>query len=222
MRRTGIHECLHVRQCVEKKMRRDLRLQKMQARVERLTLELTALERERELLIASEGLLLPDDRHERRPRRDQNSEERKHHPPVHPVGHLPERRRASGRGQNVDQQCRERHEDADCNDLKCPSLDPGRQRRGKQFEKREGCGGRQTHDDRAQEGSTPPSVVHHQERDGDGNRQRDGNAPRCLRNQAGRSCRRRQFRHRGFEDTVMDLNRVRRDTAMRRTADLRA
>ena len=57
MRRAGIDERLHIRECVEEEMRRDLRLQQMQSRVERLALEFTALERERQRLVAREGLL---------------------------------------------------------------------------------------------------------------------------------------------------------------------
>jgi hypothetical protein len=67
-------------------VRGDLRLQQMQTRVERLSLELTALEREGELLMAREGFLLPNDRRERRPGRDKDGGEGEEHP----VGVLPE------------------------------------------------------------------------------------------------------------------------------------
>ena len=93
MRRARIDERLHVRERVEEEMRRDLRLQQMQSRVERLPLELTALERERQLLIAGKRFLLPDDRGERRPRREQEAGERQMRPPVQAAGNLPERRR---------------------------------------------------------------------------------------------------------------------------------
>ena len=49
------------------------------------------------------------------------------------------------------------------------------------------------------DGELVPSV-HHQEADADRNRQRDGNAPRCLRHDAGGSRGRRQFGH-DTEDT---------------------
>ena len=49
---------LHVGERVEQEMRLDLRLQQMQARVERLALEFAALEREGRSLIADEGVAL--------------------------------------------------------------------------------------------------------------------------------------------------------------------
>ncbi len=98
MRRAGIDQRLHVRECVEQEMRADLRLQQMQTRVERLPLELAALERERELLTASEGFLLTDDRCERGPWRDQEAGVRKDQPSDQALAHRPERRRTSGSG----------------------------------------------------------------------------------------------------------------------------
>ena len=70
LRRSRIDQRLHVRERVEQEMRRDLRLQQMQARIERLALELAALELERERLVARERVLLPHQRGERDPRRD--------------------------------------------------------------------------------------------------------------------------------------------------------
>jgi len=75
VRRAGIDERLYVGECVEEEMRRHLGPQQMQSRVECLPLELTALECERQLLIASERFLLPDDRGERRPRREEKAGE---------------------------------------------------------------------------------------------------------------------------------------------------
>ena len=170
-------------------MRRDLRLQQMQSRVERLPLELTALERERQLLFASKRFLLPDDRGERRPRREEEADERQMGPPVHPVGHLPERRRTLGGGQHVDQQRRHRHEHADRHDLKDPSLQPLRQAPWPHLEEHEGRRRRQAEDDGAEEqrGRRTFPSGHHQEADADRHRQRDGDAPRRLRDHAGRS-----------------------------------
>ncbi len=74
LRRSGIDQRLHVGQRVEKEMRRDLRLQEMQARIERLALELAALELERERLVARERILLPHQCGERGPRRDEEAE----------------------------------------------------------------------------------------------------------------------------------------------------
>src|SRR5580765_7954508 len=108
-------------------MRRDLRLQQVQSRVERLSLELTTLERERQLLIASKRFLLTDDRGERRPWREQQAGECQMRPPVQAGGNLPEGRRTWRSGQHVDEQRRHRHEDADRDDLQCPSLKPPRQ-----------------------------------------------------------------------------------------------
>jgi hypothetical protein len=117
MRRACIHERLNVRERVEEEMRGDLRLEQMQSRVERLPLELAALERERQLLIACERFLLPNDRGECRPRRKEEAGKRQMRPPVHAGGILPEGWRALGSGQQVDQQRRHRHENADRNDL---------------------------------------------------------------------------------------------------------
>lgn len=62
MRRARTDERLHVREGVEEEMRRNLRLQQVQSRVERLPLKLTALERERQSLLARKRVFLPDDR----------------------------------------------------------------------------------------------------------------------------------------------------------------
>jgi hypothetical protein len=151
MRRPRVDERLHVRERIEEEVWSDLRLQEMQTRVERLALELTPLECERELLIASEGFLLTDDRRERGPRREEDAGEREMRPPGHPRRILPERRRTAGSGQDVDQQRRDRHEDADRDDLKCPSLEPARKPPGPRFEQREGSRHRQAEDDRPEE-----------------------------------------------------------------------
>ena len=147
MRRARIDERLHVRERVEEEMRRDLRLQQMEARVERLPLELAALEREGQLLIARKRFLLPDDRDKRRPRREEEAGERQ----VRPPAVLPERRRTLGSGQHVDQHRRHRHEHADRNDLQRPSLEPPRQAPWPHLEECEGRRRRQADDDGAEE-----------------------------------------------------------------------
>ena len=152
MRRARIDERLHVRERVEEEMRRDLRLQQMQSRVERLTLELTALEREREALIAGEGFLLPNDRRERRPRREQDGR-RTSGASIRPCGWDPSQNGGAPApsGQHVDQQRRHRHEDADGDDLKRPSLEPARQPPRPHFEECEGSRRGQSDDDGAEE-----------------------------------------------------------------------
>jgi hypothetical protein len=123
----------------------------MQARVESLPLQLTALERECEPLIASEGFFLPNDCRERRPRRDQEAGVRQHQKLVRAAMLCPERRRTCGSEHDVDQQRRCRHENADGNDLKHPSLQPARQTAGPYFEESEGGRRRETEDDVAEE-----------------------------------------------------------------------
>src|SRR3954451_4132343 len=118
----------------------------MQSRVERLTLEFTSLERERQLLIACKRFLLPDDRDERGPRREEEAGERQMRPPVQAAGDLPERRSTFGSGQHIDQQGRQRHENAHRNDLKCPSLEPPRQAPWPHLEECEGNRRRDTED----------------------------------------------------------------------------
>src|SRR5437660_5173407 len=90
-----------------------------------------------------------------------------------------------------------RHENADRNDLQCPSLEPLRQTAWPYLEESEGSRRRQTEDDGAEEkrGWRTSPDAQHQEADADRHCQRDGNAPRCLRNDAGRSRGRRQFGH---------------------------
>ena len=130
MRRARIDERLHVRERVEEEMRRDLCLQQMQSRVERLALEFTALERERQRLVAREGLLLADHRRDRRPGRDENGGE----PDEHPVVVFKEGRRSWGGGPAVHHEHRDRHGGGDGHNLENPSLDPTRQSSGPHLE----------------------------------------------------------------------------------------
>ena len=150
MRRAGIDERLHVRERIEQEMRSDLRLQQMQTSVECLSLELAALERERQVLIAHDGFLLPDDRDQRGPRRDEHGEEREHQPPGQAVALLPERWRIAGSEQNVYQERGDRHEHTDRNDLKRPSLEPARELPRPHFEECESRRCREADDDRAE------------------------------------------------------------------------
>src|SRR5918996_670889 len=95
----------------------------MQSGVERLPLELTAFEREHELLIAGKGFLLPHDGRDRRPRRDEEgggSDE-------HPVVVFKEGWRSWGGGPAVHHEKRERHGGADGHNLQNPSLVSTRQ-----------------------------------------------------------------------------------------------
>ena len=73
LRRSGVDQRLHVGQRVEQEVRRDLRLQQAQARVERLALELAALELEGERLAARRVLALAEERRHRDPRRHQQA-----------------------------------------------------------------------------------------------------------------------------------------------------
>src|SRR3954447_12871342 len=98
MRRARIDQRLNVGEGVEQEVGCDLRLEQVQARVERLPFELTALERKRQGLIACDGLLLTNDRGQRRPWRDEEREEREIEEAAQSVRCIPERRCASRRG----------------------------------------------------------------------------------------------------------------------------
>src|SRR5262249_44012182 len=82
---------------------------------------------ERERLLARERLFLPDERSERGPRREEQAEEREHHPAVHPIPVLPEPRRAVPGRCDPDRERRDRHGNADGRDLEHPARRPRRQ-----------------------------------------------------------------------------------------------
>jgi hypothetical protein len=186
LRRARIDERLHVRKGVEEKMRRDLRLQQAESRVERFPLELTALECKGQLLIARERVLLPDNRDERGPWREEEADERQMRPPAHAGGLLPERHCPLRRGQNVDQHRRHRHEHTDSNDLQCPSLEPCRQSAWPYLEECERRRRRQAESDGSEEerGEGISPSRQHQEPDADRHRQGDGRTPCCFHNDA--------------------------------------
>jgi hypothetical protein len=134
VRRARIDECLHVRERVEQKVRRDLRLQQVESRVDCLPLELTALESEGQLPIACKRVLLPDNHDERGPRcKEEGGEGQVCPPAAHPEGHP-----TLERGQNPDQRGRRRHEHADRYDLQSPSLQPPREAPRPHLEESEG------------------------------------------------------------------------------------
>jgi hypothetical protein len=67
LRRAGLDESLHVREGIEKEVRRHLRLQQVQSRIEREAVGFAAREFERKQALARQCLLLPDEGAERDP-----------------------------------------------------------------------------------------------------------------------------------------------------------
>jgi len=102
-----------------------------------------------------------------------------------------------GSGQHVDQHRRHRHDHADRHDLQRPTLEPARQAPRPHLEERERSRRRQAEDAGAEEecGRRVLPPVQQQERDDGRHRERNGNAPRRLRDYAGRSRGRRHFGH---------------------------
>ncbi len=104
-------------------MRRDLRLQQPQPRIQRLALELAAFELERQRLIAREGVALPQHRAERDPRCEQHAREGQHRVADGSLLVLRELRIAAGR-EPVREQRAERHRRRDADELQRPACEP--------------------------------------------------------------------------------------------------
>ena len=125
LRRARVHERLHVRERIEQEVRLHLRLQQAQPRLERVALELAALELERERLIASEHVALPHHRAERDPRRKQQPFDDQHDEPRH-LRRLVRGMHVDGHRYRVSEQNPDRHGDDHADELQDPAREPGR------------------------------------------------------------------------------------------------
>ena len=102
LRRARFDQRLDVRERVEQEVRRHLRLQQVQSRIERQPVRLAAREVERERLLARERFLLPHQRAERDPGRHEKPEAGQRAEAFHARLVLPEGRRAGLRGEHLD------------------------------------------------------------------------------------------------------------------------